>query len=100
MANTLRLLQQTAQQLRQEGKQPSLALFKARLAGQITAPELFMAYQQWRQQADHLAEPQPTEEVALQQPVDTKTDINSQLQRIEQKLDRLLALLDKPNVSN
>lgn len=100
MASTLRLLQQTALQLKQEGKQPSLALFKTRLAGQVTAPELFMAYQQWRQQPEHIAAPQPTEDLALQRPIDAEQDFSNQLQRIEQKLDRLLALLDKPNVSD
>ncbi|WP_214000292.1 hypothetical protein [Arsukibacterium sp.] len=96
MSSTIDLLNQTAARLRQEGKTPSLALFKARLSGQLTAPALFAAYQHWRQQAPADVELQ----VAETTPDSAgPADIASQLQRIESKLDRMLALLEQQNVS-
>ncbi|SNY55159.1 hypothetical protein SAMN06297280_2785 [Arsukibacterium tuosuense] len=96
MSSTIELLHQTAARLRQEGKTPSLALFKARLGGQLTAPALFSAYQQWRQQTPA--------DVELQAPdiapdITRPVDVASQLQRIETKLDKILALLEQQNVS-
>lgn len=94
MDNSLQLMQQVATQLRREGKTPSLALFRARLAGRIAPQVLFSTYQQWRgmpvteQQAD------VTTELVSVKP-DVSDDLGSQLQRIEAKLDLLLAKLDK-----
>lgn len=99
MASTIHLLQQAATKLRQEGKQPSLALFKARLAGQVSAPELFSAYQQWRQHPEQYAETSPVDEPAINQQINAEPDLCRQLDRIEQKLDHLLALLERNNVS-
>ncbi|MBV2128235.1 hypothetical protein [Arsukibacterium indicum] len=98
MSSTIDLLHQTAARLRQEGKTPSLALFKARLSGQVTAPALFAAYQLWRQQAPaDIPEQQSVPEHSTEAPA--TTDITEQLQRIETKLDRILALLEQQNVS-
>lgn len=99
MASAIQLLQHAATKLRQEGKQPSLALFKARLAGQLSPPELFSAYQQWRQHAEQYAETLPTDDLAVSRPINAEQDLASQLNRIEQKLDRLLELLGKTHVS-
>lgn len=99
MASGIQLLQHAAAKLREEGKQPSLALLKARLAGQLSPPELFSAYQQWRQHPEKFAESLPTEDLALSRPINAEQDLSSQLNRIEQKLDRLLALLEPANVS-
>lgn len=94
MDNPLQLMQQLATQLRQEGKTPSLALFRARLAGRISPQVLFSTYQQWRgmpvteQQTETVPEPVSADKA----PAD---DLSSQLQRIEAKLDQLLAKLDK-----
>lgn len=97
MSSPIDLLHQTAARLRQEGKTPSLALFKARLGGQLTAPALFSAYQQWRQQA-------PTDAGQVMQDIAPVTqpsgnNVEEQLQRIESKLDSILALLEQQNVS-
>lgn len=99
MASAIQLLQQVATKLRQEGKQPSLALFKARLAGQLSPPELFSAYQQWRQHPEQYIDVVATTELAVSRPINTEQDIGSQLNRIEQKLDRLLQLLEPTHVS-
>ncbi len=99
MATALALLQQTANRLKQEGKQPNLALFKARLTGQLSAPELFRAYQQWRQLTEQLIDDNSIEEQASNLSVDNPASLTSQLNRIEQKLDRLLALLEQQHVS-
>ncbi|WP_423185702.1 hypothetical protein ACO1PK_11155 [Alishewanella sp. d11] len=99
MATALALLQQTANQLKQEGKQPNLTLFKARLTGQLSVPELFRAYQQWRQLTEQVIDDNSIEEQASSLPVDNPASLTSQLNRIEQKLDRLLALLEQQHVS-
>lgn len=98
MSSAIELLQQTAARLRQEGKTPSLALFKARLSGQLTAPALFAAYQLWRQQAPAaLAQQQPLPEESGEAFI--ATNMAEHLQRIETKLDRILAVLEQQNVS-
>ncbi|GGW51492.1 hypothetical protein [Alishewanella tabrizica] len=100
MASGIQLLQQLATTLRKEGKQPSLALFKARLAGQLSPPELFSAYQHWRQHPEPFLTDAVTDaDVTAIQAINTEQDISSHLQRIEQKLDRVLALLEQANVS-
>ena len=96
MSSPIELLQQTAAQLRAEGKTPSLALFKARLTGQLTAPALFSAYQLWRQQLPADTVPQATE---ITSQLAETAPLTEQLQRIESKLDRLLALLEQQHVS-
>lgn len=97
MSSTIDLLNQTAARLRREGKTPSLALFKARLSSQLSGPALFAAYQQWRQQAPIVGEVAATPE-NIQQPSQSPQD-NLQLQRIEAKLDKILALLEQQHVS-
>lgn len=93
MSDPAQLLQQVATQLKQEGKSPSLALFRARLAGRITPQQLFEAYQHWRNNpryADpmsYAAEPQPEQITTVTQP----DDLQQQLNRIEAKLDLLLS---------
>lgn len=98
MASAIQLLQQTASKLRQEGKQPSLALFKARLSGQLSPPELFSAYQQWRQHPELYADALATDDLAVSRPISAEQDLSNQLERIEQKLDRLLQLLEQTHV--
>ena len=95
MTDINQLLQQLAGQLRQEGKTPSLALFRARLAGKVTPQQLFAAYQQWRNNPQY-SEPQdnltPPKDVAVRL-VQADT-IQQQLDRIEAKLDLLLSKLE------
>ena len=97
MNDALQLLQQVASQLQQEGKTPSLALFRARLAGRIAPQQLFAAYQHWRNNpvyADIAATPSvPTDRPQPEQA--QHDDIHSRLQRIEAKLDLLLSKLER-----
>lgn len=99
MTSAIELLQRTAALLKQEGKQPSLALLKARLSGQLSAPELFSAYQYWRQHPQPAVELPAVDDLALSKPVTVNADLSLQLARIEQKLDRLLAIMEQSHVS-
>lgn len=96
MSDITQLLQQVAAQLQQEGKTPSLALFRSRLAGQVAPQQLFAAYQQWRSHPVYadiasLATTLPNPPAA-----DSREDatLTAQLARIEAKLDLLLQKLD------
>jgi hypothetical protein len=97
MTDPVLLLQQVAAQLQQEGKTPSLALFRARLAGRIAPQQLFIAYQSWR------SNPVVAELAVTAASVDTANptknaseadDLASTLARIEAKLDLLLSKLE------
>ncbi len=97
MSKALQLVQVTARQLQQEGKTVNLALLRGRLAGQLAGPDLFSAYQQWRNNpglppADEAQDGETT-------PVVAEEPLSAHLTRIEQKLDRLLQLLERPDVS-
>lgn len=90
MTDVSTLLQHTAAQLIQEGKTPSLALFRSRLAGQVPAQQLFAAYQHWRN------DPKTTSALPSATPTastETNDDMLQTLQRIETKLDLLLSKL-------
>ena len=80
-----------AAQLQQEGKEPSLALVKARLGTATMSPALLQAYQAWRNGAevksDSAADAQMPAENEL--PADIKAD----LARIEAKLDLIIKKL-------
>lgn len=95
MTDAVMLLQQVAAQLQQEGKTPSLALFRARLAGRLAPQQLFAVYQHWRNNpvyADNGSElPRQTDTLQVETGSD---DINARLQRIEAKLDLLLSKLE------
>lgn len=96
MSDITQLLQQVAAQLQQEGKTPSLALFRSRLAGQVAPQQLFAAYQQWRSHPVYadiasLATTRPSQPAAHNTQDATVT---AQLARIEAKLDLLLQKLD------
>ncbi|WP_372626436.1 hypothetical protein [Arsukibacterium sp.] len=101
MPSAIDLLNQVAIRLQQEGKTPSLALFKARLSDQLTAPALFSAYQQWRKQPSLPEITQlPSAGTLLTEPLaDSEATQRAQLQRIETKLDKILALLEQQHVS-
>ncbi len=97
MSDPVQLLQHVASQLKLEGKSPSLALFRARLAGRLSAQQLFTAYQHWRNNPQYAA--LPTVETEQQSapiiPVAQPDDIQQQLNRIEAKLDLLLGKMVK-----
>ncbi|WP_333606555.1 hypothetical protein [Arsukibacterium sp.] len=104
MSSPLQLLQHTAASLLRQGKTPSLALFKARLASQLNGPELFAAYQQWRQlPSAEQAVAGPYIDSALPAAEPMPSAQQAQLDRIEAKLDQLLHLLqqnqEQPDVS-
>ncbi|MBV7597534.1 hypothetical protein [Aeromonas sp. sia0103] len=86
-----------ANELSARGITPSTAMVKARLSHPVPMAELLKVLSQWKQQPQ-LAEPiaatppvvaaSPAEVVSLQQ-------LSEQLDRLEQKVDRLTALLLK-----
>ena len=96
MTDINRLLQQLASQLQQEGKTPSLALFRSRLAGKVGPQQLFAAYQHWRNNPQY-SELQDELPAAIAPAVSaTQTDaLQEQLDRIEAKLDLLLSKLEQ-----
>lgn len=79
-----------AAQLQQEGKEPSLALVKARLGAATMSPALLQAYQAWRNGA--VTFEAPAEQVSVP---DTAADsgIKADLARIEAKLDLIMKKL-------
>ncbi|MGY3885606.1 hypothetical protein [Aeromonas aquatica] len=84
-----------ANELSAKGITPSTAMVKARLSQPVPMAELLKVLSQWKQQ------PQPTEPVPATTPSTTKTpadavnlqQLSEQLNRLEQKVDRLTALL-------
>jgi hypothetical protein len=96
MTDPVILLQQVAAQLQQEGKTPSLALFRARLAGRVAPQQLFAAYQSWRSNpviapiAESL-QPKPASQAESSR---KDEDVTAALARIEAKLDLLLSKLE------
>ncbi|MDR7122778.1 hypothetical protein [Rheinheimera soli] len=75
-----------AAQLQQEGKEPSLALVKARLGIATMSPALLQAYQAWR---NGVVSVPNTAEPLSEQPSDLQAD----LARIEAKLDLIIKKL-------
>lgn len=95
MTDVIQLLQQTATQLQQEGKTPSLALFRSRLAGKVAPQPLFAAYQQWRSNPVY-ADLSPNQSCKAPPVVLAHSDdIDTRLARIEAKLDLLLKILEQ-----
>jgi hypothetical protein len=99
MTNTLQLVQNAAKQLQEEGKTVSLALLRARLAGQLAGPALFSAYQQWRNLPASISDDNSalSDHDIPTAPIASET-VEGRLARIEAKLDRLLALLEQTDV--
>ena len=79
-----------AAQLQQEGKEPSLALVKARLGTATMSPALLQAYQAWRNGAVIV---QNTSEQVSQAASEPESDIKADLARIEAKLDLIIKKL-------
>lgn len=94
MSEPLQLLQQVAALLQQEGKTPSLALFRARLAGRVTPQQLFAAYQQWRSNPIIATDTSPLTPDTPQHSTAEPHDLAATLARIEAKLDLLLSKLE------
>ncbi|WP_324738184.1 hypothetical protein VOI46_05690 [Pseudoalteromonas sp. CuT4-3] len=72
-----------------EGKTPTVALTKSRLAQPVPMPVIIAAVSQYKNNPDSIHNLMKNPEQSIVEP---KT---SQLDRIEKKLDRLLALLEK-----
>ncbi|ASM49519.1 hypothetical protein PESP_a1397 [Pseudoalteromonas espejiana DSM 9414] len=72
-----------------EGKTPTVALTKSRLAQPVPMPVIIAAVSQYKNNPDSIHNLMKNPE---QSTVEPKT---SQLDRIEKKLDRLLALLEQ-----
>ena len=72
-----------------EGKTPTVALTKSRLAQPVPMPVIIAAVSQYKNNPDSIHNLMKNPEQSIIEP---KT---SQLDRIEKKLDRLLALLEQ-----
>ncbi|MDC9508008.1 MULTISPECIES: hypothetical protein [unclassified Pseudoalteromonas] len=72
-----------------EGKTPTVALTKSRLAQPVPMPIIIAAVSQYKNNPDSIHNLMKNPEQSIVEP---KT---SQLDRIEKKLDRLLALLEQ-----
>ncbi len=81
-----------AAQLQQEGKEPSLALIKARLGTATMSSALLQAYQAWRNGAVTL-QPDPTPQSQPLPEPQVSSDIKADLARIEAKLDLIIKKL-------
>lgn len=104
MTQLYSLVCQLAADLQKEGKTPSLALIRARAGKNVDAPALFSAYQSWR-----ASPPAPETTEANNQhnmlqsnqaliPANAGADIAAlqhSVLRLEQKLDRVLVLLQQ-----
>ncbi|HEA18223.1 MAG TPA: hypothetical protein ENH88_17615 [Pseudoalteromonas prydzensis] len=75
-----------------EGKTPTVALTKSKLTQPIPLPVIIAAVSQYKNNPDSIHNLAKSTNVA----VEAVSDV-SQLDRIEQKLDRLLALLENKN---
>ena len=80
-----------AAQLQQEGKEPSLALVKARLGTATMSPVLLQAYQAWRNGA--AVKSDSAEDAQMPAENELPADIKADLARIEAKLDLIIKKL-------
>lgn len=83
-----------ANELSAKGITPSTAMVKARLSQPVPMAELLKVLSQWKQQP-HPAEPVPAGDpvVTAQPELVSLQQLCDQLNRLEQKVDRLTALL-------
>lgn len=75
--------------LLEEGKTPTVALTKSRLAQPVPMPMIIAAVSQYKNNPDSIHNLMKNPEQSIVEPK------LSQLDRIEEKLDRLLALLEQ-----
>lgn len=95
MSSLLTQVAQAAKNIQEEGKEPSLALIKSRLGAVTMSPALLQAYQAWRQGAGTTDTDAPSTAQIKPDSQLFPTELHTQLDRIEQKLDRLLLALAK-----
>ncbi|MFM5092371.1 DNA-binding protein [Aeromonas rivipollensis] len=85
---------QIANELSARGITPSTAMVKARLSHPVPMAELLKVLSQWKQQPQS-ADPAPASAPAAAAPAIDLQQLSEQLNRLEQKVDRLTALLLK-----
>lgn len=89
---------QIANELSARGITPSTAMVKARLSHPVPMAELLKVLSQWKQQPQS-ADPAPASAPAAAAPAQAQAidlqQLGEQLNRLEQKVDRLTALLLK-----
>ena len=83
-----------ANELAAKGIPPSTAMVKARLSQPVPMAELLKVLSQWKQQPQS-ADPAPASAPAAAAPAIDLQQLSEQLNRLEQKVDRLTALLLK-----
>lgn len=85
---------QIANELSARGITPSTAMVKARLSHPVPMAELLKVLSQWKQQPQS-ADPAPAPAAAAPAQAIDLQQLSEQLNRLEQKVDRLTALLLK-----
>ena len=83
-----------AQQLHAEGKQPSVALIKARLPAPCPMPDVISGLQRWRQQSAPANQPSqaadnPAEEQSTSQPAAQSLATSAELQQLRDEVAAL-----------
>ncbi len=91
---SIETVMQIARQLQAEGKQPSVALVKARLPAPCPMPDVISGLQRWRQQSSPAADqadeqaPASQAEQTPQQPIDTPASA-AELQQLRNEVASL-----------
>ena len=83
---------QIANELSARGITPSTAMVKARLSHPVPMAELLKVLSQWKQQPQS-TDPAPASAPAVAAPAIDLQQLSEQLNRLEQKVDRLTDLL-------
>ncbi|PJG60542.1 hypothetical protein [Aeromonas cavernicola] len=86
-----------ANELAAKGISPTTAMIKARLSQPVPMAELLKALSQWKQQpsAEQCEPACTTSDTPVSPPPLTLQQLGQQLDRLEQKVDRLIALLSQ-----
>lgn len=92
---SIETVMQIARQLHTEGKQPSVALIKARLPTPCPMPDVITGIQRWRQQAtapqpaDSPSDPQTSIQPTSTEPEVTAASLQADVQQLREEVARL-----------
>ncbi|SET56882.1 hypothetical protein [Thalassotalea agarivorans] len=94
-------IHQIANKLKNEGKQPTTALVKSRVTGNVPLPTIIQAMKSWQHEPDNIAtnapvaEKQTVEEASTGSDSDILSQILNRLTAIEDRISRMEAQLKK-----
>ena len=88
-------INQICHQLAEEGKEPSVALIKARLSQKAPLPTIISGLQQWKNNPNHVVKETPTQQVSREKGLEqrvadlekTVETLKAQIQHLSDKLD-------------